>query len=164
MNERYIHVLCIAIVGIGLAVIAFLYSTEPRSFAEVATKSQVVLGTYEIDRAQFEKGVADFRAERFADARAAFSLADPERRDAATQFYIAYSFYRQGWGRLSNDDALFSAGLEIANRVIALDPNFRSTDDNLQIKTANELKTEFEEGLKITTDDFNPLKLTRERK
>lgn len=164
MNERYSHVLCIAIVGLGLAFIAFLYSTEPRSFAEVATKSQVAIGTYTIDKSQFEKGVADFRVDRFADARAAFALADPERRDAVTQFYTAYSYYRQGWGRVSNDDALFNAGLEVANRVIVLDPNFRTTDDALQIKTANELKAELEEGLKITADDFNPLKLTRERK
>ena len=40
----------------------------------------------------------------FPPARAMFDEADPEKRDGRTQFYIAYSFYRQGWGRFSNDD------------------------------------------------------------
>ncbi|MEQ1645284.1 MAG: hypothetical protein ABL959_17675, partial [Pyrinomonadaceae bacterium] len=78
-----------------------------------------------------------------------------------TQFYIAYSYYRQGWGRVSNDDALFKSGLEAVTRV---DPNFRSTDAALQMKTPAELKFELEEGLKLTASDFNPMKLTKERK
>ncbi len=45
-----------------------------------------------------------------------------------------------------------------------IDPNFRSVDANLQMKTAAELKFELEEGLKLTASDFNPLKLTKERK
>jgi len=40
-------------------------------------------------------------------ARDFFQKADPENRDAKTQYYIAYSYYRQGWGKLYNDDALF---------------------------------------------------------
>jgi len=81
-----------------------------------------------------------------------------------TQFYIAYSFYRQGFGRISNDDALFKSGLEQINRVVALDKNFKSDDADLQLKTPVELKNEFEEGLKVTVNDFNPLKVLRERK
>jgi hypothetical protein len=164
MNPKYIQILGIAIVGIGLVFITFLYWTEPRSLAEVATKGQVAVGTYEVDREEFARGLALFRKEDFTGARVAFDGADPEKRDAATQFYTAYSFYRQGWGRLSNDDALFTAGLEAANRAIALDPKFSAADGALAIKTATELKAEFEEGLKLTPSDFNPLRLTRERK
>jgi hypothetical protein len=97
-------------------------------------------------------------------ARDAFSKADTERRDAKTQFYIAYSFYRQGWGRVSNDDALFKQGLEAVSRVITLDNNFKSDDANLQLKTPVELKAELEQGLQVTIEDFNPLKVFRERK
>ena len=107
---------------------------------------------------------ANFRKDEFIAARAAFDRADPEKRDANTQFYVAYSFYRQGWGRLSNDDTLFAAGLDTVTRVIAIDPNFRSADDSLGIKAPAELKNEFEEGLKITPSDFNPMRLMRERK
>lgn len=164
MNDKYLHILSLILTVAGLAFVVFLYSTQPRSIAEVATRGQVVLGTYEINKDEFLRGLASFRKDEFPSARAAFERADPEKRDAATQFYIAYSYYRQGWGRLSNDDALFTAGLASANRAIAADPNFRVADESLVMKTPVELKNELEEGLKVTADDFNPLKLARERK
>ncbi len=164
MKEKYIHILGIALVALGLGFVAFLYWSEPKTLAEVATKSQVALGTYEINRDEFARGLALFRSDDFIGARAAFDWADPEKRDANTQFYTAYSYYRQGWGRLSNDDTLFKPGLEAVDRAMSLDPNFRSTDETLTMKTASELKYELEEGLKLTPDDFNPMKLTRERK
>lgn len=164
MNDKYIHILGIVLSIAGFAFITFLYWTEPRSLAEVTTKGQVAIGTYEINRDGFTRGLTLFRNDDFIGARAAFDRADPEKRDANTQFYIAYSFYRQGWGRLSNDDSLFKPGVESADRAMALDPNFRSSDETLVMKTPSELKYELEEGLKITPSDFNPLKLTRERK
>ena len=164
MNEKYIHIIGIALTVLGSVFIAFLYWTEPRSLAEVTTKSQVVLGTYIVKKDEFDLGVASFRAEKYPDARAAFDLADPEKRDVTTQFYVAYSYYRQGWGRVSNDDSLFRPGLEAVNRVIAIDATFQSRDESLGIRTPAELKNELEEGLKITPSDFNPLKVLRERK
>lgn len=164
MKEKYIHILSILIAVTGFVFIGFLYVSEPRSLAEVATKSQVAIGTYEINKDEFTRGMNSFRSEDFGGARLAFERADPEKRDAATQYYIAYSFYRQGWGRLSSDDALFTSGLTAVDRVIAIDPNYQTTDQTLGIKTTTELKTEFEDGLKITPSDFNPMKLTRERK
>lgn len=164
MNEKYIQIIGILLAVGGFIFITFLYWTEPRSLAEVTTKGQVALGTYEIDRAEFDQGLANFRRDEFLAARAAFDRADPEKRDAATQFYTAYSFYRQGWGRFSNDDALFQSGVEAVNRVIAIEPNYRTSDETLVMKTPAELKNELEEGLKITVSDFNPLRLTRERK
>ena len=155
--------------------VVFLYWAEPKSLTEVpakakttienaTTRGQVIIGTYEIDRAKFDEGLAAFRQDNFLVARDRFEKADPEKRDANTQYYIAYSFYRQGWGRLSNDDELFKKGLEQVNLVMTLDPNFKSADDNLQLKSPVELKNEFEEGLKVTADDFNPMRLVRERK
>ena len=164
MNEKLIQILGIVLIFAGFAFTAFLYWTEPRSLAEVTTKGQVAIGTYEINKDEFVRGLTFFRADDFIGARIAFDRADPEKRDATTQFYVAYSYYRQGWGRLSNDDSLFKPGLDAVNRVIALDANFRSGDETLTIKTASELKNEMEEGLKITPSDFNPMKLTRERK
>ena len=97
-------------------------------------------------------------------ARDSFERADPEMRDANTQFYIAYSYYRQGWGRVSSDDALFKLGLESVNRVTAIDRDYVSKDPNLRLHSPAELRNELEEGLKVTADDFNPLKVFRERK
>jgi hypothetical protein len=48
--------------------------------------------------------------------------------------------------------------------VTTLNPNFRSDDANLQLRTPAELRYELEEGMKVTADDFNPFRLVRERK
>ncbi|MBA3600862.1 MAG: hypothetical protein H0W45_06395 [Acidobacteria bacterium] len=175
MKEKHIQISGIFLAAFYAVFIAWLYWVEPRSLGElptkaqttienVTTKTQVAIGTYEVDQAKFNEGLKAFRADNFIVARDNFERADTERRDAKTQFYIAYSFYRQGFGRISNDDALFKQGLEQTNRVVALDKNFKSEDANLQIKTPVELKNEFEEGLKVTASDFNPLKVLRERK
>ncbi|MCC6330000.1 MAG: hypothetical protein IT174_15915 [Acidobacteria bacterium] len=175
MKVKYIQILGTVLAVLYGVFIVFLYAAEPRSLGEVTTKAmsavestvtkgQVLTGTYEIDQARFNEGIAAFRADNFVLARDRFERADPEKRDANTQFYIAYSYYRQGWGRVSNDDALFKAGLEALQIVPQIDPDFVSKDADLTLKTAAELRNEFEEGLKVTADDFNPLRLVRERK
>lgn len=175
MKVKYIQILGTVIATIYGAFIVFLYAAEPRSFEEVGTKAisavestlnkgQVLTGTYEIDQAKFNEGLSAFRADNFVVARDRFERADPERRDANTQFYIAYSYYRQGWGRVSNDDGLFKTGLEALQRVTTIDPDFVSKDPELKLKTVPDLRNEFEEGLKVTADDFNPFRLVRERK
>ena len=175
MKEKYIQILGIAMTLVYGVFVIFLYAAEPRSLEEIpskaietvqnaATKGTVITGTYEIDQPRFNEGLAAFRQNNFILARDAFAKADPERRDAKTQYYIAYSFYRQGWGRLTNDDALFKQALESLERVNFIDKNFRSDDADLQLRTPAELKNELEEGLRVTADDFNPLKVLRERK
>jgi len=175
MKEKHIQFFSIVLTTVYGLFVMWLYVAEPKTLEELPSKArqtiekatttaQVLTNTYEIDQAKFNEGLAAFRQENFIVARDNFEKADPQRRDARTQFYIAYSFYRQGFGRLSNDDALFRQGLEQINRVIQLDNNFKSDDANLQLKTPVELKNEFEEGLKVTASDFNPLRLVRERK
>lgn len=164
MKEKYIQIFSIFFSAIYFAGIIWLYANEPKTFQEAATKATVTAGTYEVDRAKFDEGLKLFRQDNFVAARDAFEKSDPEKRDARVQFYIAYSFYRQGWGRVSNDDALFKQGLDEVERVITLDPNFRSNDADLKMKLPVELKNELEQGLQITPEDFNPLKVFRERK
>jgi hypothetical protein len=175
MNEKHIQILSISLTAVYGFAIAWLYVAAPKSLEELPAKAQqtieratttaqIVTNTYEIDQAKFSEGLQAFRRDNFVLARDAFSKADPERRDARTQFYVAYSFYRQGFGRVTNDDALFRQGLETVNRVIQLDNDFKSDDANLQLRTPAELKNELEEGLKVTADDFNPFKVFRERK
>ena len=175
MNERYIQILGLVATFVYGVFVVFLYAAEPRSIEEISskakstvegavTKGQVVTGTYEIDKAKFAEGLAAFRTDNFIAARDSFDRADPEKRDAKTQFYVAYSYYRQGWGRISNDDALFKQALTSLDRVTVIDRDFRSDDANLQLRTPAELRNELEEGMKVTADDFNPLRLVRERK
>ena len=175
VKPKHIQILGIVLSTMFAFFIVFLYATEPRSLEELTrkasstvggalTKGQVITGTYEVDPAKFAQGLALFKSGDFPGARSSFEAADPEKRDAATQFYIAYSFYRQGWGRFSNDDELFKKGIEAAKRAQTLDSGFVSKDQGLQLKTPAALATELEEGTRITADDFNPMRALEERK
>lgn len=175
MKEKTIQRLGTVFSIIYFIAVAWLYIAAPKNLEEVSVKAretvenvtttgQIIAGTYEIDRAKFDEGVQAFRADNFVAARDLFERADPEKRDADVQFYIAYSFYRQGWGKVYNDDALFKQGIDQINRVIQLNRDYRSTDDNLKLKTPAELKNELEQGVQTTAEDFNPLKVFRERK
>lgn len=174
MNEKYIHFITILIALTYGGVIVFLYAAEPRSILEVsskaratvksiATKGSVVIGTYEVDPERFKEGLSAFREDRFVAARDAFDVADPEKRDARTQYYVAYSYYRQGWGRLSNDNQLFRQSLETLDRLRIIDPEFRSADPGLKAATPAELRKELESGLEVTAGDLNPLRVFRQR-
>ena len=175
MKIKYIQIVGTVAAAVYFVFIAFLYLAEPRSLADISTKAvttvqdvvtkgTVITGTYEIDRAKFIEALALFRQDNFVASRDLFQKADPEQRDASTQYYIAYTYYRQGWGRLSNDDELFAAGLRQLDVVEKLDANFAATDADLKLKRPAELRHELEEGMRVTVDDFNPLKLVRERK
>jgi hypothetical protein len=166
MQHRLIQSVGVAWTIIYAALILWLYATEPRSVREVATGASVAAGTYEIDAARFEAARELFRREQYRAARDEWSRADPAQRDARTQFYIAYAFYREGWGRVYHDDALYRRGLEAVNRAIDLAPEgaLRVDDAELKINSAAELKAELEQGLERTPEDFNPLKVLRERK
>ena len=159
--------------GVGVTVvigyatfIGWLFAAQPRTMTEVVGGVSAGLGTYSIDAQAFADGLAFFRRDRFVEARAAFARADPALRDARTQFYIAYSFYRQGWGRTHSDDALFAQGLEAVDRAIVLASSGRLIvhDDNLLMKSADELKAEIQAGLTRDMSDFNPLRLLETRK
>ncbi|HLL75021.1 MAG TPA: hypothetical protein VK421_07120 [Pyrinomonadaceae bacterium] len=166
MRRRLIQSLGIAWTLVYATFVVWLYSTAPRTFAEMRTEASAAVGTYEVDRARFEAARELFRREQHRAARDEWGRADPARRDPRTQFYIAYSFYREGWGRLYNDDALFRAGLEAVNRAISLAPNgaLAVEDPELKIKSAAELKAELERGTERDWGDLNPAKVFRERK
>src|ERR671939_476173 len=79
------------------AFIVWLYATAPRTLEELTTEARAAVGAYQIDEARFEAARELFRREQYAAARAEWQRADPAQRDARTQFYIAYAFYREGW-------------------------------------------------------------------
>ena len=166
MRQRLIQWVGIAWTLVYAALVVWLYAAAPQSIAEVKTQASVAAGTYEVDRARFDAGRELFLREQYAAARGEWERADPARRDARTQFYVAYSFYREGWGRVYNDDALFRQGLEAVNLANNLSSNapLSVEDPELKMHTAAELKAELEGGLERTSDDFNPLKVFRERK
>jgi hypothetical protein len=148
------------------ALIVWLYAAQPQTVAEVTGGLTATVGAYRIDPQAFADGLTFFRADQFVEARAAFARADPAQRDATTQFYVAYAFYRQGWGRVYNDDALFTQGLAAVNRAIALAPAGRLVVDDAQLgmRSGDELKAELERGLVRDASDFNPMRLFTPRK
>ncbi len=148
------------------AFIVWLYATGPATMAEVTGGVAAGVNAYRADEVSFQEGLVLFRADSFEAARTAFARADPARRDAQVQFYVAYSYYRQGWGRLWNDDALFTKGLEALDRAVAVAPSGRVVvaDDTLGITTSDELRAELEDGIRRDASDYNPLRVMRKRK
>ncbi len=165
MQQKSIQIIGLAVTVVYAVVIVWLYATEPRSFKEVATGAQVAAGTYQVDEQKFAAALALFRREQFRAARDEWNRADPAQGDARTQFYLAYSFYREGWGRVYYDQDLFKQGVAAVNRAIALAPGTLTVpDENLQLHTAAELKAELEQGTERSWGDVNPLKVMRQRK
>jgi hypothetical protein len=148
------------------SVIVWIYVRQPETLAQIRGGVAASIGAYSVDQQAFSEGLRHFHADRFTDARAAFTRADGAERDARTQFYIAYSYYREGWHRLYSDDALFAEGLKAVDKAVALDTpeSLRVDDARLQLHTPRELKPELEAGLRRDASDFNPLRIFGERK
>src|SRR5882724_12870568 len=164
MQSKVIQVASFAFTIAYAVFIVWIYATEPRTLKDVATGAEVAAGTYQVNQEKFNSALDLFRREQFRAARDEWQRADPAQGDARTQFYIAYSFYREGWGRLYYDQDLFKQGVEAVNRAIAMSPGPLTVDDeNLQLHTAAELKAELEQGTERNWGDVNPLKVLRTR-
>src|SRR5258706_10790791 len=155
------------VLAIGYATaIAWLYASQPQTVAQVTGGFASIVGAYKVDPQALADGLTFFRRDQFVEARAALSRADPAERDPRAQFYIAYAYYRQGWGRLYSDDALFGKGLAAIDKAIALAPGGRLVvdDPGLGMHSADEGRAELQRGMTHEASDFNPLRLFRARK
>jgi hypothetical protein len=166
MTHALIRALGLVVVAIYAGFIAWLYAAQPRTMAEVRGGLSASVGAYRIDTVAFDDGLRFFHNDQFVEARAAFARADPAVRDPRTQFYIAYSYYRQGWHRTHHDDQLYRAGLATITSAIALAPAGRLVveDPKLSIHQADELKAELEAGLTTDASDFDPRRFLQQRK
>lgn len=152
-------------VAYGLLIL-WLAGSQPQSISEVTGGLAASIGAYRVDPVAMEDGLRFFHHDQFVEARAAFTRADPAGHDARTQFYIAYSYYRQGWGRLEHDDALYAEGLRAIDRAIAVAPNGRIVvnDSDLQMRSADEVRAELVAGMTRAWSDLNPLRIFGARK
>jgi hypothetical protein len=167
VGERVIRASGLLLAVGGAAFIVWIYARQPQTIEQVTGGLASGIGAYRIDQASFDDALTFFRNEQFPEARAAFERADPAQRDARTQFYIAYSYYRQGWGRVYNDNDLFARGIEAVDRATALAPGGRlrvDDDPDLQMHSGDELKAELERGRAVDASDFNPMRVFRKRK
>jgi len=145
--------------------IVWAYATQPRTVAEMTGGITASVGVYRIDRPSFEDGLRYFHSDKFLEARSAFARADPAKQDSTTQFYIAYSFLREGWGRVYNDEALLKQAQATLEHAIEIAPGGRITvaDPSLTLPTSDELRAEIARGLTHDSSDLNPLKVFRGR-
>jgi tetratricopeptide (TPR) repeat protein len=166
MRDQSVRVLGLVLAVSYATFIVWLYVTQPQTIAEVTGGLSSSVGAYRIDQQAFDHGLALFRQEQYDASRAAFDRADPARQDPRTQFYVAYSYYRSGWGRFYSDDEQFKLGLERIDKAIALAPNSRLIVEDPEnfIHTADELRAELAAGLRAEASDFNPLRVFRTRK
>jgi len=165
-NDGAIRVAGLVFTVLYATLIGWLFTRQPQTVAQITGGLASTIGAYSIDQQSLADGLRFFRNDQFVEARMAFARADPAIRDARTQFYIAYSYYRQGWHHTYHDDELYRQGLAVVERAIALAPDerLRVNDDTLQMKTADELKAELEAGLRTDASDFNPLRVFESRK
>jgi tetratricopeptide (TPR) repeat protein len=166
VRETVVRAVGLLLAITGAVLIVWVYQRQPQTIAQVTGGLASSVGAYRVDQEAFEQGLTFFRNDQFEEARASLERADPAERDARTQFYIAYSYYRQGWGRVYSDDKLFAQGMEAVDRAIALSPRsgLRVEDPDLQMHTADELRAELQRGLTRDASDFNPLRLLGSRK
>ena len=134
--------------------------------AQVTGVLTASVGAYRIDQQAFTDGLMLFRRDQFEAARTAWARADPAEQNAQTQFYIAYSYYRQGWHRLYSDDRLYGEGLKALDKAIALAPGGRLVveDPDLLIHNGDELRAELQAGLTRSASDLNPVRVVGTRK
>ena len=146
--------------------VGWLFVHQPQNIAQVTGGLSAAIGAYQVNAEAFADGQRFFRNGQFVEARLAFARADPALHDALTQFYVAYSFYRQGWGRLYHDDVLYTEGLAAIDRAMTLAPSGRLVvaDADLVMHSAEELKAELQAGVRRDASDFNPMRLFEARK
>jgi hypothetical protein len=147
------------------SLIVWTYANQPRTVAEMTGGITASVGAYRIDRASFDDGLRYFHGDKFLEARSAFARADPAKQDATTQYYIAYSFLREGWGRVHNDDALLKQAQAALEHAVEVAPGGRIVvaDPNLTLATSDELRAEIARGLTHDASDLNPFKVLRRR-
>ena len=145
--------------------IVWVYAVQPRSLREVRGGVAASIGVYRIDAAAFDEGLRYFRTDRFAEARRAFARADQAQRDPRTQYYIAYAFLREGWGRVYTDDALYRQAEIALQRALAASPDgvVRVDDPDLALKSSDEMAEALARGLRRDVSDLNPLSLLEKR-
>jgi tetratricopeptide (TPR) repeat protein len=166
MQDRSVRVFGLVLTLCYAAFIVWLYIRQPQTLAEVTGSLTATVGAYHVNQQAFEDAVALFHRDQLDAARAAFDRADPAQLDARTQFYIAYSYYRSGWGRVYQDDELFQKGIAHVDKAIALAPGHRLVVDDPEIymHNADELRAELVQGLRVEASDFNPMRVFRRRK
>lgn len=142
MKDEQVRIVGLVVAAVLTAFVVSVYVNQPQIISETLAG----IGLAQVDREAFERGRDLFHQDEFVAARLEFERADPSRADAKTQFYTAYSYYREGCGFFRQNDELLEEGLEPVERAIAraTDGDFPGDDRDIDLKTPEALKEEIE--------------------
>jgi hypothetical protein len=163
VRESFVRAGGLLLVLLYASIIGWMYVRQPQSAAQISGGLASFAHAYRIDQQAFDDGIGFFHRDQFEAARAALARADPAERDPRTQFYIGYACYRQGWGRIYTDRALYEQGLKAVDLAIASAPGGRVVvdDPRIEMHSADELRAELAQGL---ATPVHPLRVFRPRK
>jgi len=157
--KRTVQILGLVIAILYGSVIVWVYARRPQSFGELKTQASIQANVYSINQQNFDEALKQFNTGDYNSAIGQFRLADPAQADPASQYYIAYSYYLLGRGRIFNDEDLFKKAIEAVDRCLDNAPNhiFEIDRSDLEIKNADTLHQKLSDGLKHTMPSLNPL-------
>jgi len=157
--KRTIQVLGLATSVLYASFIVWVYARRPQSLAELKTQASIQANVYHINQQNFDEAIKEFDTGDYNSAIGQLKLADPAQKDPTSQYYIAYSYYLLGRGRIFNDEDMFNRAIEAIDRCLDNAPNhiFEIDRGDMEIKNADTLRQKLIEGLKHTMPSLNPL-------
>jgi tetratricopeptide (TPR) repeat protein len=157
--HRKVWIACTSLTALYGFIIVWLYVHQPQSLSELKVQASVQANVYHVNEPNFDEAIKEFDSGDYNSAIGQFKLADPAQKDPASQYYVAYSYYLLGRGRIFNDEDMFNKAIEAVNRCLdnAPDHIFQLDRADLEIKNADTLRQKLVEGLKHTLPSLNPL-------
>ena len=139
--------------------IVWVYARHPQTLAELKTQASIQANVYHINQQNFDEAIKEFDGADYNSAIGQLRLADPAQQDPTSQYYIAYSYYLLGRGRIFNDEDMFNNAIKAVDRCLDNAPNhiFEIDRSDLEIKNADSLRQKLIDGLKHTMPSLNPL-------
>src|SRR5262249_9180990 len=121
--KRTIEVLGLATSVLYASFIVWVYARRPQSLAELKTQASIQANVYHINQQNFDEAIKEFDTGDYNSAIGQLKLADPAQKDPTSQYYIAYSYYLLGRGRIFNDEDMFNRAIEAIDRCLDNAPN-----------------------------------------
>jgi len=157
--KRAIQIAGLVVTVLYGSFIVWVYARHPRTLAELKTQASIQANVYHINQPNFDEALKEFDSRDYNSAIGQLKLADPAQKDPTTQYYIAYSYYLLGRGRIFNDEDMFNNAIAAVDRCLDNSPDhiFEIDRPDLEIKNADTLRQKLLDGLKYTMPGLNPM-------
>jgi hypothetical protein len=157
--KRPIQIAGLVITVLYGSFIVWVYARHPQTLAELKTQASIQANVYRINQPNFDEALKEFDSRDYNSAIGQLKLADPAQKDPTTQYYIAYSYYLLGRGRIFNDEVMFNNAIAAVDRCLDNSPDhiFEMDRTDLEIRNADTLRQKLIDGLKYTMPSLNPM-------